>query len=323
MIFLKVSDLEVGFRVDKKTIKPIERVSFEMNEGEVLGMVGETGSGKSLTAHAIIGLSSFVGGKIGGSIKFKERDLLLLSEKEMRSIRGSQIAFIPQNPMTSLDPVYRVGDQIVEGLSKHANISKRKAKPQVLDLMEKLRIPKPDRVFQQYPHQLSGGLKQRIVIAIGLCAKPQLLIADEPTTALDVTVQAQIMRLFKELTADRGIGLFLITHDLGVIAQVCDKVAVMYAGNMVEFGNIETIFKTPRHPYTKALLDCIPYIGMKKGTLSAIYGNVPSAGIYPSGCRYHPRCPHSFSQCVNSVPALIRIEDGTQVACHLYQEKKD
>ncbi len=323
MIFLKVSDLEVGFRVDKKTIKPIERVSFEMNEGEVLGMVGETGSGKSLTAHAIIGLSSFVGGKIGGSIKFKERDLLLLSEKEMRSIRGSQIAFIPQNPMTSLDPVYRVGDQIVEGLSKHANISKRKAKPQVLDLMEKLRIPKPDRVFQQYPHQLSGGLKQRIVIAIGLCAKPQLLIADEPTTALDVTVQAQIMRLFKELTADRGIGLFLITHDLGVIAQVCDKVAVMYAGNMVEFGNIETIFKTPRHPYTKALLDCIPYIGMKKGTLSAIYGNVPSAGIYPSGCRYHPRCPHSFSPCENSMPTVIRIECGTRVACHLYQKNKD
>ena len=322
MTFLKVSDLEVEFQVDKKSIKPIEKVSFEMNEGEVLGMVGETGSGKSLTAHAIMGLSSLVGGKIRGSVKFEERDLLSISEKEMQSIRGSQIAFIPQNPMTSLDPVYRVGDQIIEGLFKHAKISKRKAKQQVLDLMEKLHIPQPDRVFQQYPHQLSGGLKQRIVIAMGLCTNPRLLIADEPTTALDVTVQAQIMRLFREMTTDRGIGLFLITHDLGVIAQVCDKVAVMYAGNMVEFGKIETVFNTPRHPYTKALLDCIPYIGMKKGTLSAIYGNVPSAGTYPSGCRYHPRCPHSHSQC-NSMPPLIQIEGGTRVACHDYQEKTD
>jgi peptide/nickel transport system ATP-binding protein len=323
MTFLKVSDLNVEFRVDKKPVKPIERISFEMKEGEVLGMVGETGSGKSLTAHAIMGLSGLVGGKVGGSVTFQDQDLLSIPEKEMQSLRGSQIAFIPQNPMTSLDPVYRVGDQIVEGLFKHAKLSKREARQQILDLMEQLYIPNPGQVFQQYPHQLSGGLKQRIVIAMGLCTNPRLLIADEPTTALDVTVQAQIMRLFKEKTVERGIGLFLITHDLGVIAQVCDKVAVMYAGNMVEFGKIETIFKTPSHPYTKALLECIPYIGMKKGTLSAIYGNVPSAGTYPSGCRYHPRCPHSNSQCENSVPLLIQFEGGTRVACHNYQEKKD
>jgi oligopeptide/dipeptide ABC transporter ATP-binding protein len=323
MTFLEVKDLEVEFQVDKKSVKPIERISFEMNEGEVLGIVGETGSGKSLTAHAILGLSTLVGGKIGGSVKFEERELLSISEKEMQSIRGSQIALIPQNPMTSLDPVYRVGDQIVEGLVRHTKISKREAKQQVLDLMGRLRIPKANRVFQQYPHQLSGGLKQRIVIAMGLCTNPRLLIADEPTTALDVTVQAQIMRLFSEMTVDRGIGLFLITHDLGVIAQVCDKVAVMYAGNMVEFGKIETVFNTPSHPYTKALLDCIPYIGMKKGSLSAIYGNVPSAGNYPSGCRYHTRCPHSFSPCETNVPALFQIEGGIRVACHLFQEKKD
>ena len=323
MTFLEVKDLEVEFQVDKKSVKPIERISFEMNEGEVLGIVGETGSGKSLTAHAILGLSTLVGGKIGGSVRFEERELLSISEKEMQSIRGAQIALIPQNPMTSLDPVYRVGDQIVEGLVRHSKISKREAKQQVIDLMGRLRIPKANRVFQQYPHQLSGGLKQRIVIAMGLCTNPRLLIADEPTTALDVTVQAQIMRLFKEMTEDRGIGLFLITHDLGVIAQVCDKVAVMYAGNMVEFGKIETVFNTPSHPYTKALLDCIPYIGMKKGSLSAIYGNVPSAGNYPNGCRYHPRCPHSHSQCETTVPVTIEIEGGTRVACHLYEEKQD
>jgi oligopeptide/dipeptide ABC transporter ATP-binding protein len=323
MTFLEVRNLEVEFRVDKKTVKPIEKISFELNEKEVLGIVGETGSGKSLTAHAILGLSTLVGGKIRGSVKFKDRELLSISESEMQSVRGGQIAFIPQNPMTSLDPVYRVGDQIVEGLIQHARVSKKEAKQQVLKLLERLRIPKADRVFQQYPHQLSGGLKQRIVIAMGLCTNPQLLIADEPTTALDVTVQAQIMRLFSEMTVDRGIGLFLITHDLGVIAQVCDKVAVMYAGRMVEFGNIELVFNTPSHPYTKALLDCIPYIGMKKGSLSAIYGNVPSAGNYPTGCRYHPRCPHTNSQCETRAPVLIQIEGGTRIACHRYQGKKD
>ena len=264
MTFLKVKDLQVEFRVDKKMIKPIEGVSFQMQKGEVLGMVGETGSGKSLTAHAIVGLSTLAGGVIGGRIEFEGRDLLSLSEKEMQSIRGGQIAFIPQNPMTSLDPVYRVGDQIIEALRQHVKISNREAKQQVLEVMARLNIPNPERVFQQYPHQLSGGLKQRIVIAIGVCTNPKLLVADEPTTALDVTVQAQIMRLFKEMTVERGISLFLITHDLGVIAQVCDKVAVMYAGNMIEFGSIEALFNTPRHPYTKALLGCIPTIGMAK-----------------------------------------------------------
>lgn len=323
MTFLKVSDLEVEFQVDKQRIKPIEHVSFEMEPGEVLGMVGETGSGKSLTAHAIMGLSSLVGGKIGGSVKFGERELLSLSDKEMQSIRGSKIAFIPQNPMTSLDPVYRVGDQIVEGLYKHVNSSKKDAKQKALDIMGQLHIPKPDHVFQQYPHQLSGGLKQRIVIAMGLCAGPKLLIADEPTTALDVTVQAQIMRLFLEMTVGKGIGLLLITHDLGVIAQVSDKIAVMYAGNIVEFGKINTVFATPHHPYTKALLNCIPTIGMKKGTLSAIYGNVPSVGNYPIGCRFQPRCPDRFSPCDHIVPELIELGEETRVACHKYPGNKD
>ena len=323
MSILQVNDLHVEFIVDKKKIRPLERVSLEMNAGEVLGMVGETGSGKSLTAHAIMGLTSLVGGEIGGSVTFEGEDLLALSEKEMQSIRGSQIAFIPQNPMTSLDPVYRVGDQIVEGLCKQVKIGKQQAKQQVIDLMGKLRIPKAEQVFQQYPHQLSGGLKQRIVIAMGLCAHPKILIADEPTTALDVTVQAQIMLLFKEMTMARNIGLFLITHDLGVIAQVCDKVAVMYAGNMVEFGRIGEVFSSPRHPYTKALLQCIPRIGMEKGSLAAISGNVPSVDTYPSGCRYHPRCSRADSLCKKTIPTLLKIEGDSRVACHHYLDNKD
>ncbi len=318
MSFLKVTNLAVEFTVDKKTIRPIGGVSFEMEAGEVLGMVGETGSGKSLTAHAIMGLTPLVGGKVTGSVQFGDKDLLTISSEEMQSIRGAKISFIPQNPMTSLDPVYRVGDQIVEGLRKHIRIDKREAKQRVLDLMDKLHIPTPSRVYMQYPHQLSGGLKQRIVIAIGLVTNPWLLIADEPTTALDVTVQAQIMRLFKNETIAKGIGLLLITHDLGVVAQVCDKVAVMYAGNLVEYGEIQTVFKDPKHPYTKALLDCIPFIGMKKGTLSSIDGNVPSVGSYPSGCRYHTRCPYIMPQCNKEMPSMIEIEGGSRVACHIY-----
>lgn len=321
MTFLKVSDLAVEFTVDKKTVTPISDVSFEMEPGEVLGLVGESGSGKSLTAHAIMGLTPLVGGKVSGTVQFGDKNLLAMSSDEMQTVRGAKISFIPQNPMTSLDPVYRVGDQIVEGLRKHLDINKWDAKKQALILMEQLRIPNPERVYEQYPHQLSGGLKQRIVIAIGMGTNPELLIADEPTTALDVTVQAQIMRLFKELTTSKGIGLLLITHDLGVIAQVCNKIAVMYAGNLVEYGEIGTVFKDPQHPYTKALLDCIPYIGMKKGSLSAIDGNVPTGGNFPSGCRYQPRCPFTMPVCKTHMPQMMEIGGVAKVACHKYAQK--
>ncbi|VAW15216.1 Oligopeptide transport system permease protein OppB (TC 3.A.1.5.1) [hydrothermal vent metagenome] len=323
MTFLKVTDLAVEFTVDKRTLVPVSGISFEMEPGEVLGMVGETGSGKSLTAHAIMGLTSLVGGKVSGNVQFGNVDLLTLSRSEIQTIRGAKISFIPQNPMTSLDPVYRVGDQIVEGLRKHLKINKWQAKRQALDLMEQLQIPNPERVFEQYPHQLSGGLKQRIVIAIGIGTKPQLLIADEPTTALDVTVQAQIIRLFKELTVAKSVGLLLITHDLGVIAQVCDKIVVLYAGNLVEYGDIKTVFKNPKHPYTKALLDCIPYIGMKKGSLRAIQGNVPASGNFPSGCRYNPRCPFAVAQCKKEMPAMIELEGGARVACNKYSRETE
>lgn len=318
MSFLKVTDLAVEFTVDKKTVKPISGVSFEIKEGEVLGVVGETGSGKSLTAHAILGLTPLVGGKVTGSVQFEGKDLLTISREEMQSIRGNDISFIPQNPMTSLDPVYRVGDQIVEGLRKHTKIGGREAKKHALAKMEQLRIPSPDRVYMQYPHQLSGGLKQRIVIAMALITNPRLLIADEPSTALDVTVQAQIMRLFRDQAIAHGIALILITHDLGVVAQVCDKISVMYAGNLVEYGDVETVFKEPKHPYTKALLACIPVMGMERGSLSAIEGNVPNALNFPSGCRYHTRCPNVTPLCKEQAPQLIGIDDGAKVACHNY-----
>jgi oligopeptide/dipeptide ABC transporter ATP-binding protein len=220
--------------------------------------------------------------------------------------------------MTSLDPVYRVGDQIVEGMLLHLDISKSKARQRAIDLMGYLQIPNPERVYQQYPHQLSGGLKQRIVIAMGLCADPQLLIADEPTTALDVTVQAQIVALFKEATRQRGIGMLLITHDLGVIAQICDKVAVMYAGTVVEFGDVMTLFDSPNHPYTQSLLNCIPKLGMQKGSLKAIPGNVPSVRTFPQGCRFHPRCGQVEDACQLQKPSNIHLDDGINVACLKY-----
>jgi len=318
MSFLKVTELAVEFTVNKKTVRPISGVSFEIEEGEVLGVVGETGAGKSLTAHSIMGLTPLVGGKVTGSVRFEDKELLTISSEEMQSIRGNDISFIPQNPMTSLDPVYRVGDQIVEGLRKHTKVGGREAKKQALAKMEQLRIPSPDKVYMQYPHQLSGGLKQRIVIAIALITNPRLLIADEPSTALDVTVQAQIMRLFRDQAIAHGIALILITHDLGVVAQVCDKILVMYAGNLVEYGDVETIFKEPKHPYTKALLACIPVMGMEKGSLSAIEGNVPNALNFPSGCRYHTRCPNVTPLCKELAPQLIGIDDGAKVACHNY-----
>lgn len=318
MSILKVSDLAVEFTVDKKTIRPISGISFEMQKGEVLGVVGETGSGKSLTAHAIMGLTSLVGGEISGQVDFNGKNLLSIPYNDMQSIRGAQISFIPQNPMTSLDPVYRVGDQIVESLLKHLKITKWAAKKRAIEIMEQLRIPNAKQVYAQYPHQLSGGLKQRIVIAIGICTEPKLIIADEPTTALDVTVQAQIIRLFKELTIANNIGLLLITHDLGVIAQICDKIAVMYAGNVVEHGDIKTVFSDPKHPYTRALLDCIPYIGMKKGSLKAIEGNIPTPSNFPKGCRYASRCPHVIPECQAAFPETIKLACGTEVACNKF-----
>ena len=319
MALLEVNGLCVGFHnLDYGYVQPLDEVEFALETGQVLGMVGETGSGKSLTAHAVLGLTRFSGGETSGEVIFKGQNLLTLSEEQMQNLRGAKLSFIPQNPMTSLDPVYRVGDQIAEGVIKHLKLPKKQARRRAVDLMQALQIPNPEGVFHQYPHQLSGGLKQRIVIAMGLCADPDLLIADEPTTALDVTVQAQIVALFKELTRTQDIALLLITHDLGIIARICDKVAVMYAGRVVEYGSVGQVFHHPRHPYTEALLQCVPVMGMQKGTLAAIEGNVPSVTTYPAGCRYHPRCPHVMPQCRQGKPAVTTLAQDTRVACFRY-----
>ncbi len=319
MSLLQVDSLRVRFKTEDGYVEPLDGVSFDIQPGEVVGLVGETGSGKSVTAQAIMGLLPFINGEVtDGRIMLMGQDLLSLTEDQWQTYRGAKLSLISQNPMTSLDPVYRVGDQIVEGMLLHLNITKSKARQRAIELMGYLQIPNPERVYYQYPHQLSGGLKQRIVIAMGLCADPQLLIADEPTTALDVTVQAQIVALFKEATEERGIGLLLITHDLGVIAQICDRVAVMYAGAVVEFGDVLSLFDNPRHPYTQSLLNCIPKLGMEKGVLRAIPGNVPSVRTFPSGCRFHPRCSDVEAACQLQKPSSIHLEEGINVACLKY-----
>jgi peptide/nickel transport system ATP-binding protein len=319
MPLLQVESLRVRFNTEDGYVEPLDGVSFNIEAGEIVGLVGETGSGKSVTAQAIMGLLPFINGEvIAGHITFMGQDLVALSEEQWQTYRGARLALISQNPMTSLDPVYRVGDQIVEGMRLHLALSKTAARRRALELMSSLRIPNPERLYYQYPHQLSGGLKQRIVIAMGLAAGPRLLIADEPTTALDVTVQAQIVALFQEATSKHGIGLLLITHDLGVISQICDQVAVMYAGAVVEFGDVVSVFSKPKHPYTVSLMHCIPKLGMEKGTLRAIPGSVPSVRTFPTGCRFHPRCNDVGSACHLQRPPNIHLDSGINVACLKY-----
>ncbi|MGV8939904.1 MAG: ABC transporter ATP-binding protein [Allorhizobium sp.] len=313
-MLLSVEDLRIGFG----PLEPLVGVDLGVDKGEILGLVGESGSGKSMTAMSIMGLLPLMGGRIKqGRIMFDGTDLTSLDEKAYRKLRGGRIALITQNPMTSLDPVVRVGRQIDQTAELHLGLSRKAAKARTIELMDRMRIPAPQHTYEQFPHQLSGGLRQRIVIAMALAGDPDLLIADEPTTALDVTVQAQIIQLLAELVRDRGLGLILITHDMGVIAQTCDRVAVMYCGRVVEYGPVATIFDDPRHPYTKALISCIPQVGMAPGTLTGIPGMVPSARDMPPGCRFNPRCDSVMDICRAREPQ-IHTEAGRSVACFLY-----
>jgi oligopeptide/dipeptide ABC transporter ATP-binding protein len=300
-------------------IRPLDDVGFALDRGKVLGLVGESGSGKSLTAFAVMGLLPLIGGRVaGGSMVFDGIDLTSLEEPAYRRLRGGRIGLITQNPMTSLDPVRRVGEQIDQAARLHLAIDRATARTRSIELLARLRISEPEMVYHQYPHQLSGGMRQRIVIAMALAGDPDMIVADEPTTALDVTVQAQIIQLLVELVRERRLALMLITHDMSVVAQTCDDVAVMYAGRVVERAAVADIFAAARHPYTRALINCIPRAGIARGSLLGIPGMVPSVARYPAGCRFHPRCAEAFDICAGTVPRFHGGPHGG-VACHLYR----
>lgn len=312
-MLLSVENL--GVRIGR--VEPLSGLSFTLDRGEILGLVGESGSGKSLTAMAVTGLLPLIGGQIAeGSVIFDGTDLSKLSEDKLRPYRGKRIALVTQNPMTAMDPVQRIGDQVDIMARLHLGLDAKAARARTVELLTRLRIPEAATVCDAYPHQLSGGMKQRIVIAMALAAEPDLIVADEPTTALDVTVQAQIIHILGELVRERGLALMLITHDMGVVAQVCDRVAVLYAGRLAETRAVGPLFDTPHHPYTTALIDCIPREGMAPGSLTGIPGLVPSVVTYPSGCRFHPRCPCSDGTCERVIPEVRTLTDGGIVACH-------
>jgi len=314
MALLSVS----GLRVSIGIVAVLDGLSFEARQGEILGLVGESGSGKSLTAMALMGLLCRIGGRVTtGSILFDGQELTALAEPAYRRLRGKRIALISQNPMTSLDPLVRIGAQIDQVSRLHLGLSKLAAKARSVELLQQLRIPDAESLHSAYPHQLSGGMKQRIVIAMALAADPDLIIADEPTTALDVTIQAQIIQIMVDMVRDRGLALILITHDMGVVAQACDRVVVLYAGRVAETDTTEAIFATPRHPYTASLIGCIPAHDQAEGTLLGIPGTVPGVLNYPAGCRFHPRCSSVMEVCRTEVPASTPLSTGS-VACHLH-----
>jgi oligopeptide/dipeptide ABC transporter ATP-binding protein len=317
---LKITDLRTHFRSSGKTIRALDGVSLEIEEGGAFGLVGESGSGKSVTALSILQLIPRPPGEIvGGEIYFKGRDLLELHEDEMRSIRGKEISMIFQEPMTSLNPVFRIGDQMAEVIRLHQGVDRQKALKVVVEMLDKVNIPDARRVIKQYPHQLSGGMRQRVMIAMELSCRPALLIADEPTTALDVTIQAQILRLIREMKNEFNTSILLITHDLGVVSELCEKVAVMYAGSIVEQAAVADIFADPQHPYTKGLIGAIPLIDQEKETLAVIPGNVPDLSQLPEGCKFHPRCSFRFAPCDKTIPLPVETSPGHSVSCFLFQ----
>ncbi len=314
---LKVEDLTTVFEVDGRSFPAIDHVSFEVREGETLGLVGESGCGKSVTALSILRLVQPPGRIAGGALHFRGRDLLRVSEREMRRVRGAEISLIFQEPMTALNPVFTIGDQVAEALIVHDKASRRDAMRRAIELLDAVKISEPERRVRDYPHQLSGGMRQRVLIAMALACNPSLVIADEPTTALDVTIQAQILDLLREMKARFNLSLLLITHDLGVIAETADRVAVMYAGRVVEEGPVRAIFRDARHPYTRGLLASIP--GGKPGErLRAIQGSVPDIGALPRGCAFAPRCPDRFDRCDVAPPARTDLGNDRSVRCYLY-----
>jgi oligopeptide/dipeptide ABC transporter ATP-binding protein len=320
---LKVDDLNVSFATEDGVVQAVGGVSFELRAGEVLAIVGESGSGKSVTAQTITGLTRASNARITGTVTYRGRELNGLEDDELRDVRGEQIAMVFQDPMSSLNPVYRVGDQIIEMIRAHRDISKAEARTQAVALLRSVGIPNPERRVRHYPHEFSGGMRQRVMIAMALALEPDLLIADEPTTALDVTVQAQILRLIDQLNRDRELAVILITHDLGVVAEVADRVVVMYAGQIVEDGTLDEIFYDPQHPYTWGLLGSLMRLDQSRGArLAQIPGQPPSLLSPPSGCRFAPRCAHAFDKC-HELPTLEARVGGNHLdRCWLDPEEK-
>jgi len=315
---LVVDNLKMHFHTRDGVVKAVDGVSYELNSGETLGVVGESGSGKSVTALTMMRLIPMPPGRIeGGDVLFRGESLLKMSDPEIRKIRGNRIAMVFQDPMTSLNPVYRVGRQIAEPLILHKHMKKRDAWARAVELLELVGIPHPASRVNDYPHQFSGGMRQRVMIAMALANDPDILIADEPTTALDVTIQAQILELMEELQKRTGAAIILITHDLGVVADMADNVLVMYAGRPVEYGNVDQLFYRPLHPYTWGLMDSLPeYAVDEKSTLCPIKGQPPSLINVPSGCAFHPRCPFAKPVCTTDVPEYRVFDDGHGAACH-------
>ena len=319
MALLDVNHLRVEFPTRRGILRALDDISFGIEQGEILGVVGESGAGKSLTGAAIIGLLEPPGRVAAGEVVFEGRRIDNLSQEEMRAIRGRHIGAIFQDPLTTLDPLMSVGKQLIETMQTHLKLSDRDAKVRAVKWLEEVGIPAAEERIFAYPHQFSGGMRQRVVIALALCAEPRLVIADEPTTALDVSIQAQIITLMKRLAAERGTSIMLVTHDMGVIAETCDRVAVMYAGRIAEIGPVAEVVSHPRHPYTEGLMGSIPALGARVPRLRQIDGSMPRLTAIPKGCAFNPRCPKVFDRCYQERPDLLPT-GTTHAACFLARE---
>lgn len=312
---LEVENLVTQFRTEEGIVKAVDGNSFTLKKGEMLGIVGESGSGKSVTALSVMGLIDDPGYIKSGTIRYNGDDLLEKSNKQMRNIRGNKIAMVFQDPMTSLNPVYTVGQQIARVIRKHRDVSKSQARERTIELLEDVGIPEAAARVDDYPHKFSGGMRQRVLLAMAISCEPEILIADEPTTALDVTIEAQIFDLLEDLQEKYGMSVILITHDLGVVAGTCDRVAVVYAGRIVERAEVEDLFESPRHPYTRGLMRSIPNLRSAESRLTPIEGQIPDLASLPTGCSFHPRCVHATEECTETDPELREVEPGREAAC--------